>query len=448
MASPARLAGVGVFVIGTLLLFGTALFLIADRQMAFADRVVIYTEFSKITGLQPGALVRVSGARAGSVQDIEVPATPAAKFRVRMEVVEELLRLVRTDSLASIETEGLVGGSYLAISSGSPEAPQAPPLSTIAGQEPFDVGDLLDQMSTTIVKVNMTIDALRGELDKTMVAIGDTVGNANDLITTVSDDVRAMAKSGARVSGDLAALTNDVREGRGTVGRLFHDDELYARIARTSGNVEEVTKEARALVANARQAIEAFNGQNGQVAGLTSDLRQTIDHANEAMERFSDNMDAMRHNFLFRGFFNRRGYYDLEDISPAAYRAGALARDNKRHAVRVWLENGRVFDTASPSDGPQLTAEGRGRLDAALAPYLDRAADAVLMIEGYAQGGEEDERYLRSRARAAAVRAYLVDRFHLDPQTAGVMPLGSESPGSPAGQPWDGVALAIFLPTP
>lgn len=448
MASPARLAGVGVFVLGTLLLFGTALFLIADRQMAFARRVVIYTEFSKITGLQPGALVRVSGARAGSVEDIDVPATPAAKFRVRLQIVENLHRLVRTDSIASIETEGLVGGSYLAITSGSPEAPEAPAMSTISGQEPFEVGDLLEQMSTTIVKVNTTIDDLRGELDKTIVAIGDTVGNANNLITTVSDDVRSMAASGARVSSNLAALTNDVREGRGTVGRLFSDDELYARIARTTANVEEVTKEARALVANARQALEGVNGENGQVAGLAADLRQTLDHANVAMSRFSENMDALRHNFLFRGFFNRRGYFDLEDISPAEYRAGALARDSRRHPVRIWLENGRLFDTASPSDGPQLTAEGRTRLDSALGPYLDRAGDAVLMIEGYAQGGGEDARYLTSRARAAVVRAYLVERFHLDPQTAGVMPLGSDSSGSPAGRPWDGVALAIFLPAP
>ena len=128
MASPARLAGVGVFVLGTLALFGTALFLIADRQMAFADRVVIYTEFGKITGLQTGAIVRVSGARAGSVRSIEVPPTPASKFRVQVEIVEDLHRLVRTDSVASIETEGLVGGSYLAITAGSPEAPQAPPM--------------------------------------------------------------------------------------------------------------------------------------------------------------------------------------------------------------------------------------------------------------------------------------------------------------------------------
>ena len=54
MATPARLAGVGVFVLGGLLLFSVGLFMIGDRQMLFAKKFTVYTEFKKITGLQPG----------------------------------------------------------------------------------------------------------------------------------------------------------------------------------------------------------------------------------------------------------------------------------------------------------------------------------------------------------------------------------------------------------
>jgi phospholipid/cholesterol/gamma-HCH transport system substrate-binding protein len=63
MATPARLVGVGIFVLGGLLLFTLGLFMIGSRQMLFAKKFVLYTEFKKITGLQPGAIVRVSGAR-------------------------------------------------------------------------------------------------------------------------------------------------------------------------------------------------------------------------------------------------------------------------------------------------------------------------------------------------------------------------------------------------
>ena len=68
------------------------------------------------------------------------------------------------------------------------------------------------------------------------------------------------------------------------------------------------------------------------------------------------------------------------------------------------------------------------------------------MVEGYAQEGPLEARYLRSRARAAAVRDYLIGKFQLDTQTSGAMPLGGESVGSPGGVSWNGVALAVILP--
>ena len=67
MATSARLVGIGVFVLGGLLLFTLGLFMIGDRQMLFDTKVVIFTEFAKITGLQDGSIVRVSGAMAGAL---------------------------------------------------------------------------------------------------------------------------------------------------------------------------------------------------------------------------------------------------------------------------------------------------------------------------------------------------------------------------------------------
>ena len=88
----------------------------------------------------------------------------------------------------------------------------------------------------------------------------------------------------------------------------------------------------------------------------------------------------------------------------------------------------------------------RFMLATAIAPFLEHVASGVLIVEGYAQQGLLDARYLQSRARAAAVRDYLVGRFQLDPQASGAMPMGAESTGSPEGAPWDGVALAVILP--
>jgi hypothetical protein len=66
-------------------------------------------------------------------------------------------------------------------------------------------------------------------------------------------------------------------------------------------------------------------------------------------------------------------------------------------------------------------------------------------VEGYSTVGSRDERYLQSRARADLVRDYLIQRFHLESNRTGVMPLGDEAAGSPDGSTWDGVALTLFV---
>jgi phospholipid/cholesterol/gamma-HCH transport system substrate-binding protein len=444
-SSAARFVGVGVFVLGGLLLFAIALFMIGDRQMAFAKKFTIYTEFKEITGLQSGAIVRVSGARAGAITSIDPPTSPSGRFRVQMEITEELHPLVRADSVASIDTEGLVGGSYLGVGAGSDSAPAAAPASTIPSREPFEISDLMQQMGQTIAKVNTTIDGLRDDVEHAVVSIGTTVDNANGLLTSVSDDVRRMASAGARISDDAARISEGLRSGRGTIGKLLNDDELYQRATAIAKQAEEISTDARQVVAQARKAVDQFQAKDSPVQGLTVDLKRTLDDARVAMASFADNMEALKHNFLFRGFFNDRGFYSLESISPAEYRKGALTRNRARRVVRIWLKSDVLFepDPAAPGAN-RLTDEGKKRLDSAMATFIDRLPAAALITEGYSQAVTKDEQYLQSRAMASLVRDYLIGRFELDPRMTTVMPLGSDSQGSPKGEPWNGVGLAVF----
>ena len=446
MATPARIAGVGVFVLGGLALFTIGLFMIGERQMAFATKFVVYTEFTKITGLQPGAVVRVLGAKAGTITQILPPDTPSAKFRVKLELAESLHQLVRTDSIATIETEGLVGGSYLGIGTGTDAAPPVAAESTIAGKEPFEISDLMQQMGDSITKVNATIDEVSGGVQNAVLAVADTMGNANALIIDVSGDVKKMAASGAKITDQASQIAEGLRSGKGVIGKLMTDDELYVRATSIARQTEETAANARQVVELARKTLEGFQAKDGPVQGITADLKQTLDGARAAMVGFAENMDALKHNFLLRGFYNGRGYFDLEDVSPAAYRQGVMTRGG-RQLARVWLHSDALFEPDGDlADGERLTADGKTQLDAAFAPSLEHAASGVVMVEGYAQQGPPETRFLRSRARASLVRGYLITRFFLDPQTTGAMPLGADSPGSPGLMPWDGVAIAVILP--
>jgi phospholipid/cholesterol/gamma-HCH transport system substrate-binding protein len=421
---PSRLAGVGAFVLGGLLLFAVGLFLIGERRMLFAQKFTVYTEFARVSGLQVGAPVKVSGMPAGEVREVIVPAHPGARFRVRFEVREDLHPLVRTDSLPD-------GG-------------------TIPGREPFDVGDLLTQMSETVKTVNETIIVLRGEVEHAIASVTETVEHADQLITTVGEDVEAISDSGRRIVADTQQIVTGLREGKGTVGRLLTDDELYQRATAIAREAQAVVEQARKAVEQARLAVEDgraaladLRSDEGPAGGFVADLRQTLGHARAALSNLEENTQALKRNFFFRGFFKDRGYYDLDGISPAEYRQGTL-ESAERKPLRIWLRADLVYETDAEG-GETLSDGGRARLDSAMATFLRYPLNAPLVVEGYSTGGSRDERYLQSRARAALVRDYLIQRFHLESNRTGIMPLGEEAQGSPDGSTWDGVALTLFV---
>ena len=180
--------------------------------------------------------------------------------------------------------------------------------------------------------------------------------------------------------------------------------------------------------------------------GLTGDLQQTLSAARDAMNDLADSTEALKRNFLLRGFFNRRGYFDLDDLTVQQYRNGALDTDDRR-PLRVWLRADVVFDKVAKGV-ERLSAGGRARLDSAMAVFVKYPKTSPFVIEGYAGGLTADERFLASQQRARLVRDYLVSKFGLDPTVVATMPMGHEAESAPDGDTWNGVALVMFVPVP
>jgi phospholipid/cholesterol/gamma-HCH transport system substrate-binding protein len=268
------------------------------------------------------------------------------------------------------------------------------------------------------------------------------------MFTSARDDVAAITRSGRRVAQDMSVIVENLSEGRGTVGRLLRDDALYQDARRIADETERVVANLREVANQTRQAVTDFNGnaagRDGQVQGLAADLRQTITHARAAMADLADNADALKRNFLFRGFFNRRGYFDLDDMDTASYRSGAL-EDKDRKALRIWVNAEYLFRTDERGI-EQLTDEGKARIDSAMSQFVRYPPSSPLVIEGYAEAPTGDARYLSSRHRASLVAEYVTSKYSLDSNRVGIMALGSEAPQSPTGTTWRGVALALFAP--
>ena len=438
-----RLAAVGLFVIGGILLFAAGLFLIGDRRMLFTDTFHVYAEFKQVAALDAGAKVRVAGVDAGEVEEISVPPGPSGRFRVRMRVRSDLGPLIRTDSIASIQNDGLVGNKFVQIQTGTDAAPQIADQGTIQSREPFDVADLMLTMSDTLATVNKMLVEVQEGVEQALTAVTATATDAQVLMKDMGVEVRTLLVSANRVSADVSTIVAQVRQGRGTLGKLLSDDTLYASVRAMSADAQKAVATVRQASEEARAAIADLRGDNGPVKGLTGDVQQTLHSARDAMADLAETTEALKRNFFFRGFFNRRGYFDLDDVSVAQYRQGALETGDRR-VLRIWLTADVLFERDA-NGVERLSDGGRVRLDSAMSQFVRYPQKSPFVVEGYALDATGDARYLNGRTRAQLVRDYIVGKFKLDPNYVAIMPMGSEAPGSPSGRDWNGVALAMFV---
>ena len=446
-----RSALIGAFVLGGLLLFGGGLFLIGDRRLLFVEQFEINSTFGKVTGLQVGTSVTVAGLAAGEVLEVTLPSGPSDSFRVRMRLREDVHHLVRADSVAAVQTDGIVGNAFIQISVGTDASPPVAAGDTITGIDPIEFADLIQEGRDTFRVVAQEALGLQKTVGGTLAALTTTVETTNGVIEAVGRDAAALTATSARLVTDVQGavadargVVNDVRNGQGSIGQLLTDDTLYDRLTGIGSEAEQTVRNLRETTDRARIAVEGFTAPNGTSQQLTQTLRNTLAEVQEVTSDLAEGTEALKRNFLFRGFFRQRGFFDLDTISSQAYQSGILEGAD-RTALRIWVDAAVLF-TRNPEGTEQLTDEGRRRLDSVMADFVRYPRDSPLIVEGYADASEGGAPYLVSVDRAQLVREYLLGRFRRQATLTDIMGLSESAPGSPRGDGrWSGIALALFV---
>ena len=464
---------VGAFLVGGLILFAVGLFWIGDRRKLFSESIQLYAEFYNLSGLKNGSKVRVGGVDAGEVLEMHVPPSPQAKFRVKFRVLQQFQPILRSDSVATIQTEGMVGNKLLQVDAGSEQGREVKEGDTIASREPAEIANLLQRASDTIQEVSKTVDEVKVGVGSAVEGFGVLSNQAVQLVSNVDTQVQKLTTTGNKIADDVAVVLEGVREGRGTVGKLLNDDRLYERMRGTVQEAQETLSNVRQTTENMKQIAADFKSTDivGELAksaenvrvvsdrvkdataflqpsgpdgeNLMAGFRQTIQDAGEAMSDFAESTEALKRNWFFRGFFRSRGFFDMDSVSVEDYRNSKFAPDRVR--LRKWLYEAELFQTR-PDDSEELSEAGKKRLDRELAEFLPYSMSNPIMVEGYAARGSPDEIYLKARERAAVVRTYLIRKFHLSPTYVGMMPMGAVRSSDPDGSYWEGVSLVLFLP--
>ncbi|HZS56326.1 MAG TPA: MlaD family protein [Bryobacteraceae bacterium] len=461
---------VGIFLIGGAVLFAVGLFLIGTREQVFQHHFEIFTEFDKVDTLQTGAKVRVSGMDAGEITDIEVPKGPSSRFRLTLKVDEKFHPIIREDSLASIETSGMVGNKYVNIKKGSDHSPECRTGGTLPSVEPFEMADLMRQGSGFVKSAQATLEDIRHRADGAIQNITSATGHVDGVIVSVRGDVKKITSNTAHMTKDASVVMADIRNGHGTAGKLLTDDAVASNVAatiseakKTSTNVEQASEKADAIVsevqktdlADVHQTIENAKDTTGQLnqavgtflsSGNTNEstavaLRDTVHQTQQTMTNLADDTEAVKHNFFLRGFFKRRGYYNLDELSPSEYESSEFL---KKARTRVWIAAAGLF-TSNSNGAQELSKDGPAILDQNMSQLVSHLPHNPMMIEGYSASATPAQQYLISRQRAVEVRQYLESHFHLNSKLVGIMPLGDHPPETSGRENWDGVCLVLAI---
>lgn len=298
-------ARLGIFIfIGTVLLV-ISIFLLGSKEKLFTSTIEVKAYFNQIEGLKSGAPVRLSGYDIGSVSGISLVDQESGNVEVKMRIDVGLKHFIRLDSQAAIETEGLVGKKIVTITPGSPDLAVIEEGGIIKSKNPMNVAAIIEETEAVISYLkNLTKDLSEiiaktnegegtfGKLvnddrlynaavnitqnaDKNMTALTEKLSDITDIIVNTSQSIGSIIANVDTAVIDVRKLVTRVEKGEGALGTLITDQQIADSI--------------RTLIYN---------------------FSKTSEDARMATSSLAENMEALKHNWLFKSYFEQRGYWN------------------------------------------------------------------------------------------------------------------------------------------
>jgi phospholipid/cholesterol/gamma-HCH transport system substrate-binding protein len=346
-----------------LAILATGVFIIGSKEYLFSSTYQLKAQFDNVAGLAAGADVRVGGVHSGTVHSISLPHKTGEKVTVLMELDKSTHEIIKHDSVASIETEGLLGSQFVAISFGSDGQSQVENGETIQSEPPLQMSDLLK-------KTNVIIDSSKQAVQSTVEA-----------------------------TAHLNSVSAKIDSGQGTVGALVNDKQLYSNLQQT-----------------------------------TSTLHDTMLQAQTGVTDFQENMEALKHNFFLRGYFNKRGYEDSAGLA-----ANQIASLPQGTALKTFTYTAKqLFDSR---DSAKL--KGQKSLNDGGSYLAQNPFGIAVIVVSTGMEGDTQKDLVLTEARAMVIREYLVENFGFDDSQLKTLGLGKQA-GANLEADWGSIQLLIF----
>ncbi len=295
-----RAARLGAFIVATLAILVLGIFIIGGKQYLFSPTYQLKAQFDNVVGLDAGGDVRVGGVHSGTVRNIVLPHKPGEKVMVIMDLGKSTHEIIKQDSVATIETEGLLGNQFLAISFGSATSPNVRDGDIIASQPPLEMSDLFQKTSDI--------------LDSSQQAI----------------------KNATRATANLDSISAKIDKGQGTAGALVNDKALYTNLEQTTGAMRDTMAQAQAGVTDFQENMEAMK-HNFFLRGYfkSRGYEDSAELAKNEIERLPQGTPTKQFTYSAKQLFDKQDSAKLKNQKSLTASGEFLANNQFGFAVVV-----------------------------------------------------------------------------------------------------------------
>ena len=316
---------VGIFVFLGVAIFVITVLTLGSQRKTFEKFITVQSYFDNVNGLQKGNNIWFSGVKVGIIKDVRLKENGSVE--VDMNIEEKSIKYIPKDVLAKLSTDGLIGNKIIELSGGTANADRIKSGDIVRSEKLLST----DAIMATLSKNNDNLYAITSDIKLITGNIAGGKGTIGKLLTdeTMVNQINATTGILKRASENLEKLSYNVSSytaklnDKGTLANdLVSDTVIFSKLRTTVSRLQDVADSSRNVIANLNKTGTIINNglsnKNSPAGMLLNDeqsagkIKTTLQNLQSASKKLDDDLEAVQHNFLLRGFFKKKAKQEKE----------------------------------------------------------------------------------------------------------------------------------------
>jgi phospholipid/cholesterol/gamma-HCH transport system substrate-binding protein len=306
---------VGIFLFIGLLIFLLGVFTLGGQKKTFVKSFNINVVFDDIQGLKVGNNVWFSGVKIGTIKKIQFYGT--SQVQVSLSIEEAAHQYIHKNAKASISSDGLIGNKIIVIDGGTPKYPFIEDGDQIVVNSALSTDDIMKTVQVNnknLVEITSDFKLLSKNLVEGKGTVGALLTDeeiAKNFKSIVANLQTSTAEANKMIA-DLNQFSDKLNTKGGLADKMLTDTVVFNRLQASITELQKTAKSAAILTENLNAASKKLNNNDNAIGVLLNDqaaaeqVKVTIKNLESSSKKLDENLEALQHNFLLRGFFKKK----------------------------------------------------------------------------------------------------------------------------------------------